>query len=108
MKKNKEQKPMLVMIPGKLYRLRNIKKNRTNKYMAISKYGQTLRLCKKIGHPFGARRYTDGDVFLCLGLGSSGPQPGPRDYIIYSVLTPEGVIASLYAYRNKSKFVEVI
>ena len=105
MKRNKKHKPILVMTPGKLYRLSNVKKNRINKYMAVSKaYGHTLRVCRKIGHPWNAKRYSDGDVFLCLALGQ---QSHYHHHIHYMVLTPDGIVATLFAYRNKSKFIEV-
>lgn len=104
MKRNKKHKPILVMTPGKLYRLSNVSKNRVNQYMAVSKaYGNTLRVCRKIGHPWNAKRYSDGDVFLCLALG----QNGLHHHVTYKVLTPDGVVATLFAYRNKSKFIEV-
>ena len=95
------------MIPGRMYMLRGLQKNGFDKCMAVGSSGQLIT-CQERGWPFGKRRYTDGDVFVCLSTEDRSLAPGRYNYgRHYKVLTPGGEVASVTPDRNKTKFREV-
>lgn len=103
--RKRKQKPF--MIPGRMYMLRGLQKNGFDKCMAVGSSGQLIT-CQERGWPFGKRRYTDGDVFVCLSMETNPHRHyryGQRQH--YKVLTPGGEVASLTSDRNKTKFREV-
>ena len=83
--------------------LRGLQKNGFDKCMAVGSSGQLIT-CQERGWPFGKRRYTDGDVFVCLSM-----ETNPHRHVTtrYKVLTPGGEVAALTSDRNKTKFREV-
>jgi len=101
MGRKRKQKPF--MIPGRMYMLRGLQKNGFDKCMAVGSSGQLIT-CQERGWPFGKRRYTDGDVFVCLSMETN---PHRWTTTRYKVLTPGGEVAALTSDRNKTKFREV-
>jgi hypothetical protein len=100
------------MTPGKLYELRGLQKNKAERYMGLSNgYGVSdnhlLVRCRKHGWPHSQNgvRYTDGDVFLCVGIDTTKQYSWTP--VRYNVLTPTGRIATIVEQGNKTKFKEV-
>ena len=100
--RKRKQKPF--MIPGRMYMLRGLQKNGFDKCMAVGSSGQLIT-CQERGWPFGKRRYTDGDVFVCLSMETNLSLWTTTTH--YKVLTPGGEVAALTSDRNKTKFREV-
>jgi hypothetical protein len=99
---------MLQMEPGKLYQLRNLKRNKRETCMTA--YQKTLVNCGAYGWPGKGRRYTDGDVFLCVSEEMLPEYNHDRRAGIpraYRVLTPAGDIVRVWRDGNKTKFKEV-
>ena len=97
---------MLQMEPGKLYQLRNLKRNKRDRCMTA--HQGTLVTCGDFGWPGGHhRRYTDGDVFLCLAE-DTVPEYNHRRSMVraYKLLTPAGDIVRVWRDGNKTKFKE--
>ena len=98
---------MLHMVPGKLYMLRNLKRNKRDRNMAV--HQGTLVTCGDHGWPGRTqRRYSDGDVFLCLSE-DTVPEYNHRQSMVraYKLLTPAGDIVRIWRDGNKTKFKEV-
>jgi hypothetical protein len=98
---------MLQMEPGKLYQLRNLKRNKRDRCMTA--HQGTLVTCGDYGWPGGHhRRYTDGDVFLCLATDVVAEYNyGVQRIRAYKLLTPAGDIVRVWRDGNKTKFKEV-
>lgn len=100
---------LLEMEAGKSYVLQNMGRNKHEKCLAISPYAHPgyadeiyLVKCGMFGYPLNSRRYTDGNVFMCLG--SKVDRWGRS---AYRMLTPDGKIAYLFPIGNKTKFREL-
>lgn len=96
---------MLQMKPGILYRLRNLKKNKHETCMTNHK--GTLVTCRAYGWPGNNRRYTDGDVFLCVAEDAIANWQGRTTCRAYKLLTPAGDVVRVWRDGNKTKFREV-
>ena len=97
------------MIPGKMYKLQGLQKNKVERYMGLSSGysvndAHLLVRCQKGGWPTGVR-YTDGDVFVCVGVDTTKQYSWTP--VRYKVLTPAGAMATLIEEGNKTKFKEV-
>jgi len=97
------------MIPGKMYKLQGLQKNKVERYMGLSSGycvndASLLVRCQKHGWPHSVR-YTDGDVFVCIGIDTSKQYSWTP--VRYKVLTPCGAMATLIEQGNKTKFKEV-
>jgi hypothetical protein len=97
------------MIPGKMYKLRGLQKNKAERYMGLSCGYSTsdhslLVRCRKGGWP-NSVRYTDGDVFVCVSIDTTKQYSWTP--VRYRVLTPGGAMATVVESGNKSKFTEV-
>jgi hypothetical protein len=98
---------------GKSYRLRNMSRNKEEKFKAVTRHyfggeetNSYLISCCETGWPRDARRYKDGDIFLCLGLAHVHWDTGEEDNFV-SVLTPDGIVTTLALNGSKTKFKEI-
>lgn len=105
--------PEPYMRVGQLYRLRGLSRNKQQKYLAVAKgYGKTdyyLCGCTAAGWPGSAkRRYTDGDLFLCVKVLVRETEGwGAGTIHGYLVVTPDGRRVHLDHDGNKMKFGRV-
>ena len=99
----KKHKPW--MVKGRMYMLQRIAKNKFENTMVMDGTGY-LRSTHIIGK--SPRRYTDGDVFVCLSCEPLVRRPEILkeygQYWICSLLTPDGKVAKITSNGNKTKF----
>jgi hypothetical protein len=104
----KDYHSLAYMQVGGLYCLSGLTKNKTTTCMAMGYHtpddntAPFLTACQRFGWPGpNKRRFTDGDVFVCLEVVTNEDTGHVNSYV---VLTPDGRRAKVWHQGNKTKF----
>ncbi len=108
-----KEKPYLV--PGELYCLRGLKRNKCLTHLQAFNWGAKSLPRLLVTDPKSAYRsskdsrlYTDGDIFLCIKvIQDSIYNNSKTNFLAYVLLTPDGNKVILPHSYNKGKFKRV-